>query len=467
MRRFIIKEKVYASVPRKLDNETLRNMWRGFTFKQSELVTTADLGESCTLMIGEPNVPELPSDSEYAYRVCECGISVRAKDTAALVRGLFDVLMQIEYEQDGTLYIEERCAASAFAFGVRMIHFCAFNQTRLFELKKLVRLAAAVGYTHAVIEFWGMFPYECCPALAWDEAYTKDEIRALAKEMREMGIEPIPMLNHLGHATACRLNGGKHVALDRAPELYKYFTPDGWSWDVSSPYVRELLRNMRFELYEALGEGEYFHLGLDEAYMYAMSPKHRDALPEYLSYVTNEVVKEGRRPMIWMDMFLPAASGTPHICTCKTDEEMFRALDALNKKTVLVDWEYNGTKVPFPTTEYIVKRNVGFDVMCAPWTKRANFNAAVKTVSELGIFGLMMTTWHTMVSEAPAILIAARMFGAPKAPWSEFSGSEGLGGKEECATLLRKLSFEGVAGYRDGGWCDDEIQLNVGDLKFT
>ncbi len=466
MKKFYIGDKVTASVCEEFDNESARLAWRGFTFTASELETKAELGKSNTFIIGNMPVPTLPSDAEYVYRVCECGIALRAADYPSLMRGYFDLLMQVEYESDGTLYIEEKEVRSNFKFRTRMIHFCAFNQTRLTELKRLVRLAAAVGYTHAVIEFWGMFPYECCPALAWDEAYAKDDIRALAKEMRELGIEPIPMLNHLGHATAARLNGGKHVALDRSPKLYKYFTPDGWSWDVTSPLVRELLKKMRVELYEAFGAGEFFHLGLDEAYMYAMSKKHRDALPEYLSYVTDEVAKEGRRPMIWMDMFLPRASGTPHLCTCESDGDMMKALSALNKKTVLVDWEYNGEKTPFPTTKYIADRNIGFDIMCAPWTKRANFDAAVNTVSELGIFGFMMTTWHTMVSETPAILGAARLFGAPMAPWSRLSGSEGIGGKEECATLLRKLSFEGAPTYRDSGWCDEEILLNVGDKHF-
>ncbi len=462
MRKFIISENVTAYAPVAFNNESIKNVWRGFTFTTSEL-TLLQADEENTFTVGDIQAPTLPEYAEYVYTVSDSKIAIRGKDCSSLVRGLFDLLMKVEYDSEGTLYIEARDVTSEFAFKNRMIHFCAFNQTRLFELKKLIRLAASVGYTHGVVEFWGMFPYECCPELAWDEAYSKEEIRALTKEMRELGIEPIPMLNHLGHATACRLNGGKHVALDRSPKLYKYFTPDGWSWDISSPLVRELLRKIRAELYEIFGEGEYFHLGLDESYMYAMSPKLRDSLPEYLSYITNEVVKEGRRPMIWMDMFLPAASGTPHLCNCGSNENMYKSLEALNKRTVLIDWEYNSDISPATTTKYMADKKIGFDIMHAPWTKKGNYTASVNTVKQLGIFGFMMTTWHTMAMETPAVLGAARLFGAPTAPWSSFGGIEGICGREETATLLRKLSFEGVGNYRDAGWCDEEILLNIGD----
>ena len=143
---------------------------------------------------------------------------------------------------------------------------------------------------------------------------------------------------------------------------------------------------------------------------------------------------------------------------------MYAALSALNKRTVLVDWDYDSERVPFSTTEYISKRGTGFDIMCAPWTKEGNFKAAVATVKELSVFGFMMTTWHTMAKRMSTVLEAARAFGAPKAPWSDFSGSV-EGKREECATLLRKLSFDGTDSYRDAGWCDEEISLSIGSIE--
>ncbi len=460
MNKFIINKKVTAAVCAEFENESVKSVWRGFTFGQSELITEVSPELSFAITVGTASLPALPADKEYAYRVTSSGIALRGKDYPALVRGFFDLAMQVEYDADGTLYINERERTSSFTLPIRMIHVCAFEQTRLLELKKLVRLAASVGFTHAVLEFWGMFPYECEPRLSWDEAYSKEELRALAAEMRELGIEPIPMINHLGHASSGRVTGGKHSALDRAPELYKYFTPDGWSWDISSPYVRDLLKKMRLEQYEVLGHGEYFHLGLDEAYMYAKSEIHRAALPEYLSYATNEVAKEGRRPLIWIDMFLPAESGTTHSCTQTENAEQARAaINALGKSTVFIDWDYDTQHAPFPSAKYMIEHFPDLDIMCAPWTELKNISASAETVRDLGLFGIMMTTWHTMAKEISSVLYAARTLGAAKAPWSDISGN-----LEECATLLRKLSFGENKSYRDAGWCDTEISLSVGEI---
>lgn len=462
MKKFIINETVTATVSGVAYNGTVKKIWHGFTHSVSELTVTLAESDEYFLFIGDAPAPTI-GNSEYAYICRQEGISLVGRDRGAFMRGLFDLLMQVEYEQDGTLFIRECDGRSRFIFEKRMIHICAFAETRFSELRKLVRLAAAVGYTHAVLEFWGMFPYECERGLSWREAYGKDELRALASEMRELGIEPIPMINHLGHAANARVTGGKHSALDTTPALYRYFTPDGWAWDVSSPYTRELLAKMRAEQYEIFG-GEFFHLGLDEAYMYATSKKHREMLPEYLTYITDLVVKEGRRPMIWMDMFLPPESGTKHLCVCEGDEDMYKALSALNEETVLVDWEYNFKTAPFPTADYINKKAPKFDIMCAPWTDYDNFSAAIETVNSLSLFGFMMTTWHTMAKRMYTVLESARLLGAPKAPWSDFSGSV-EGKREECATLLRKLSFEGPSSYRDAGWCDGEISLNIGDIQ--
>lgn len=460
MERFIISNRIAASVCAEFGNESIKNVWRGFTFGQSELVAEPTSKQAYSVTVGTSPLPSLPADKEYAYRVTASGIALRGKDYPSLVRGFFDLMMQVEYDADGTLYINGCSRTSGFTFPVRMIHVCAFAQTRLSELKKLIRLAASVGYTHAVLEFWGMFPYECEPRLSWDEAYSKDELIALSAEMRELGIEPVPMINHLGHAASGRITSGKHSVLDRAPELYKYFTPDGWSWDISSPYVRELLEKMRAEQYEVFGAGEYFHLGLDEAYMYAISDKHRAALPEYLSYITDKVAAEGRRPLIWIDMFLPAESGTTHLSTNTNGINQTRAaIDALNRRTVLIDWDYDTQSAPFPSAKYMRDHFDDLDIMCAPWTERNNIKASVETVNSLGLFGLMMTTWHTMAKEIPSVLAAARAFGAAKAPWSDISGAS-----EECATLLRKLSFGGTKTYADAGWCDTEISLSVGEI---
>jgi hypothetical protein len=86
--------------------------------------------------------------------------------------------------------------------------------------------------------------------------------------------------------------------------LQHLFTPDGWAWDIESDAVNSLLKQVRQELYELFGEGEYMHIGCDEANYITRNAELRHKLPAYLAKLTNEVEAEGRRPMLWMDMLL-------------------------------------------------------------------------------------------------------------------------------------------------------------------
>ena len=453
---FFISETIRAKADRRMCNHTTRNLFRGFCFSTSSLVL--EEGEELAFRVGEVALPAIPDGSEYALRVTENGVAITGRDFSSLMRGYMHLLMQIEWTpEDKRLMIRPIEAASAFRLRQnRMIHFCVFPETSMTDLKKFVRLSGVLQYTHIVLEFWGMLRYDCCHALAWPSAFSKDEIREVIREIRELGMEPIPMFNSLGHATACRLASGKHVALDQDPSLYHLFTPDGWGWNIDSDEVKALLRAVRKELYELFGEGTYFHAGLDESYIHNRTPELYAKLPTYLKELTEEISREGRRPMIWMDMFLPPeayANVRPHACTNKSPEECDRILSSLSHDTVLVDWQYDNKEAPISTTLYL--RGRGFDLMGAPWFLPENCHAHIDTAVEHELFGVMQTTWHTCARELPKMLPFARHCGAAKAPWSEGSGC-----REEMATLLRKVMWEPY-GYEDAGWMKKQITLGA------
>ena len=455
MQDFLIGQSVAARADLRMDNDTVKRMLHGFTFTKSTLTVTE--GEKNTFVIGDAAIPALPCGAEYALTVNEAGAAVIGRDYGGLMRGYFALLQRIEWRDDaGALLIAPCDERDAVLLENRMVHFCVFPETPLLDLKKDIRLAAVLGYTHAVIEFWGMLRFDCESALAWDHAFSKEELRAVIREIRELGMEAIPMLNHLGHATGCRLASGKHVTLDQKPWLYPLFTPDGWSWNIDSERVWELLKAVRAELYELFGEGAYFHAGLDESYMYANDPERYRCLPEFLGRLTEEIVKEGRRPMIWMDMFLPPeAYGKEkvHACGKKTAGDCRAVLGALAKETVLIDWHYDVKEAPVQSTLYL--KDCGFDIMGAPWLDVQNGYAHIETAQAHRLFGVMQTTWHTMAKEFPYMLFFARRLGAPKAPWSDVSGY-----REEMATLLRKIVWEKKS-YEDCGWMKRQIVLGT------
>ena len=431
----------------RMNNETVKKLWNSFTLTTGEICF--EKGEDFTFYLGNTQLPILSEGKEYVLKVDDTGVAIVGKDYGGLMRGFVSLLMKMESDET-TLKIKSVLEESNYNIHNRMIHICVFPENDLYFIKKLIRLCALCQYTHIVIEFWGMLQYDCLKELAWPHAFTKEQAAELIEECRSLGIEPIPMFNQLGHATASRLCYGKHVVLDQNPKLQYMFTPDGWAWNIESDAVKRLLKQVRQELYKLFGEGEYMHIGCDEAYYISRNNTLRKQLPEYLEKLTNEVESEGRRPMIWMDMFLE--KGVFKNCyTVGEKDEVEKIRNATAKSTVFVDWQYDCVETPIPSL--LSLKNCGRDAMGAPWFKAQNYNAHVQTIENNDLFGIMLTTWHTLKEHMISILGCAKKCGAKSFVWSEYSGLW-----EETATLLRRVSFEDNT-YADSGWSKEQIEV--------
>ena len=154
--------------------------------------------------------------------------------------------------------------------------------------------------------------------------------------------------------------------------------------------------------------------------------------------------------MIWMDMLLE--KGIFKDCyTSGEKEEVENIRNATAKSTVFVDWQYNCSEIPIPSL--LSLKNCGRDTIGAPWYNKSNYSAHVQTIVDNAMFGIMLTTWHTLKQNMRSILGCAKECGAKTFIWSEYSGL-----MEETATLLRKVSFEGNT-YSDCGWSKQQIEI--------
>lgn len=431
----------------RMSNGSVKKLWNSFTLTTGEICF--ETGEELTLRFGDTPLPILSEGKEYVLTVDDNGAAIVGKDYGGLMRGFMSLLMKIEQDQNA-FRIRATTEESNYKISNRMLHICVFPENDLYFIKKLIRLAALCQYTHIIIEFWGTLRYDCLKELAWPQAFTKAQAKELIAECRELGMEPIPMFNQLGHATASRSWSGKHVVLDQNPKLQHLFTPDGWVWNIENPEVRVLLKQVREELYDLFGEGEYMHIGCDEADFIAKNPVLYKKLLPYLQDLTCSVEREGRRPMLWMDMLLE--KGAFPNCYCVGDaEEVKKIRAAVAKSSVFVDWQYECTDTPIPSL--VSLKNSGRDVMGAPWFKAENYCAHIQTISENDLHGIMLTTWNTLRNQIHSILGCAKKCGASTFPWSEFSEL-----REETATILRRISFEGNS-YEDCGWLKKQVEV--------
>ncbi len=429
-----------------LNTAAILTFWKNFTYSLSTLAVTE--ADEYTFVLGHAEA--LPPDGHaYSIRVTTDGVCLRASDRQNLIHGFMTLLDRIRVAEDNDRSLELDCCEilDTPSVGTRMVHFCIFPETELWELGRFIRLAAALRYTHIVLEFWGMVKYDCMKELAWSHAFTKEELSPLMTEARELGLEIIPMFNHWGHATASRVMHGKHVVLDQDPSKQSYFTEDGWCWDIRKPKVRALMRQIRAELTELCGEGKYFHVGCDEAYNYDLNPvENRDAICDYLNEISAEMVARGRRIILWGDMFLYRHShyNRGYTCLSPSAEAEAYMLDRLSKDVVIADWQYFPGRGVVETSGVFVR--AGFDTLICPFDCGEDHTAGcLETAKQEGMMGLLHTTWNTLSKGMPYVLMSA--VGCYDGDYPKnFTTC-----MTHTAALLRKASP--VSGdYRQAGW---------------
>lgn len=439
-------------------------LWKHFSGAKAVTAMTSE--DICLTGEGE-------EDGSYSIAVNEDGIRISARDAATFIHAFYTFLQLIipENLEEGkerfsVLYTKIHDKP---ALGMRMIHLCVFPETTFQLLIKAIRLAGFLKFTHVILEFWGTFPYQCLPELHWHgKAYTMEQVKSLIQEIRRFGMEPVPMLNHLGHASQCRASVGRHVVLDQAPRYAKLFEPDGWTWCISNPDTLRLLAQMRSELLEVFGPGEFFHLGIDEAYSFASCPACRMAasdkaafLADYINDLAAQLQSIGRRAIIWHDELVDGETfrdklqpsellvpAYPHIH--KTEG----AIDLLNKDILIADWQYWIYESGSPTSAYFMEH--GYNVLLCPWDDPKNIRNMCSAGKKLGADGVIFTTWNTLEDCLSLIPLAGSLMWAPDEAQSRQSGGEVF--RTESAAILRRL-IPDMQGYDARGWYPYEINI--------
>ena len=451
--QFVFGSEVLAHAPARFREEVFAGFWQGFTFGTSAL--RVEETEELIFSVGQAQPPELCGHA-YALHICETGVCVRADNLSNLLLGFMTLLDRIvPVEIDGQLRAAADCCLihDTPLLHERMVHFCVFPETQLWELERFVRMTAALKYSHIILEFWGMLRYDCMPELAWPFAFTKDEVRPIIAQARALGLEVVPMFNHWGHAAASRAMHGKHVVLDQNPALQLYFSEDGWCWDIRKERVRTLLRSIRQELIALCGPGAYFHIGCDEAYNFALTQENMDFILDFIHEVNRDLQSLGRRAVIWGDMLLyrHAHYQNRYSCNASTPEAEEYLLSHLSRDVIIADWQYHALKAPVETALLFAKE--GFDCFLCPWDEgKAQLDACMDTLRAHPLRGVIHTTWHTLTKGMPYVTLAA------VACFEEGNGYALRQARVHTAALLRKIS-PACGQYDRAGWARSQIGI--------
>lgn len=449
----IFSGNVNATAHSCLNKSIIKDFWHGFAFQSSAL----NVLECEELMFSIGNASPIPLDGcDYSINIESSGVCVCAENENNLIRGfmtLIDRFHAIDLEE--SLAVELACCQikDKPIIQNRMVHFCVFPETELWELERFVRFCGALKYTHIILEFWGMLQYTCMSELSWQHAFTREQIAPIIREANELGIEIVPMFNHLGHASAGRVMHGKHVVLDQSPALQTYFSEDGWCWDIRKPKVIKLLRQIRDELCELCGSGKYFHIGCDEAYNFEFTKENMNYICDFINEISEDMRMKNRRVIVWGDMFLHRHShynpNNKYTCNAPTAEAERYMLELLRRDLIIADWQYNAIQSPVETSDTFTQ--AGFDCLLCPWDRGVpQMRAVISTVKERSSAGFLHTTWHTLSRGMPFVALAA------------IGGFESIDNLEMTqirtytAALLRKV-MPADGDYLKAGWSKIQV----------
>ncbi len=446
--------------------DNLRYLWNRFSFTASDPELIPASGNACEYSLSVGKAPQnagLKSGDSYAIYADGEGVLLLAKDKKSFFCG-FNTLVQLICPLDLTegqekLYIFGAEIHDAPALDFRAIHFCVFPDSDLGTVRKAIAAAGFLGMTHAVLEFWGCLQYECDRDLAWaDKSFSKAEIKPLVDTAHAFGMEVIPMLNHLGHASASRACIGRHTVLDKSPRKALLFEPDGWTWCTTNSDAYKLLAEMRAELCDLCGDGGYFHLGFDEAYSFGTCPSCKriptsELFLDFANRLAEDVSRTGRRPIMWHDGLIKKGTVTHpsglHVVESTVSRGTGGALAGLDKRMIIADWQYSYTTDENPTTEYFMK--AGFDTVVCPFDDIRNIRGTSQSAARLGAYGVMLTTWHHVNNFLRDALLAGNLV------WS--GGSVNTYFRTENAAILRALC-DSRGSFAASGWRDCESRFD-------
>ena len=274
---------------------------------------------------------------------------------------------------------------------------------------KLLPLLAQYKF-NAVLVMSNYIEWESAPELHVPGSASKEAARRLVETARAHLIEPVPLLETLGHSGWLFANGANRDLLpDRS-------VAEPWAYDPLNPRVYEVLEPLLDELLD-LFQPRFFHVGHDE--VRAVNPFPGNDAGRELGFgalflmdtlrLHDYLASRGVRTVLWHDELLSA--------------DVSPLLSEFPKDMLVTVWNYRPA-ADYPDLERL--QEADFEVLGATWSDPEAITLFARDAAETGALGMVQTRWTGYFGNASALygqydqfyayLSAANAFWNPSAP---------------------------------------------------
>jgi len=252
----------------------------------------------------------------------------------------------------------------------------------------LERVVAPLGFNQLIVEVDRAFPYRSHPKVAVEWAWSRPQWAEFIAAARSLGMETIPQFNALAH------QGESGLAV-----AYPEMCEDGHGWCLCPrhPHTVPYLCDLFDELIEAFSPS-IVHIGLDEVDVpsrprtFRVCPKCRDAdggklFADHINALYRRLATQGLEVMMWPDQLLYRPE---HNAVNGLRTGMWRAIDALPREIIMIDWVYSPVAA-YGGTDYLLEK--GFRVMGATWHSPRAIADFSRFAAERNLYGMCQTVW--------------------------------------------------------------------------
>ncbi len=326
----------------------------------------------------------------YAISATPDGATITSCGQAGLFYGAQTLLQMIQRDDKGP-YISAVTVDDWPSLAFRGVHLFTGKDAMPLQRKLVERIFARYKFNHLVLES-DYTQWDTNPKLTVERSVPKDQIREYVKLARENFLEPIPLVQSLGHSEWMFTNGQNTDLAEDSKARYAYA--------VTNPKTYNFIEKIYDETLDLFDSTRYFHIGHDEVKNIGDYPHREDSkqwrVTKLFTYDVNKLhdffKAKDVKVMLWGDMLLDKSESSDDAANAGSPEEAKARREAIPKDAIICDWHYEPRK-PEAYKSLKVFRDAGFKTIACTWYTPANIYGFARAAHDFDAWGLLQTTW--------------------------------------------------------------------------